>query len=135
MKFLKTDPPKVRHGQRTLTIVGGGACDGLGRQAGPTPPPGWFARAGSGNTRRIELNERHLEILEAVGDLGITPDELGFRMRVREFDDLRTEGLIVYWPEGAPLPPQVVGRPSRSGTWNLTASGMEARGLPPLRFT
>jgi len=91
--------------------------------------------ARSGNILEIELNERHLEILEAVGDQGMTPDDLGFRTRLREFDDLRSGGLIVYWPEGTPLPAQVVGRPARSGTWNLTAAGMEARGLPPLRFT
>ena len=87
-----------------------------------------------GHTGVIELNDRHREILEAIGDRGVTPHELGFRTRLREFEDLKTAGLIVYWPEDAPPPPQVVGNRARSGSWNLTAAGMEARGLPPLRF-
>lgn len=89
----------------------------------------------SGHDVVIELNERHREILDAVGDQGITPQELGFRAGLREFEDVKSAGLIVYWPEGSPPPLQVVGSPARSGTWNLTAAGMEARGLPPLRLT
>jgi hypothetical protein len=91
--------------------------------------------ANAGNTARIELNARHCEILEAIGDHGATPEELGFRTRLREFDDLKSAGLIVYWPMGAPPPLAVVGNRTRSGTWNLTAAGMAARGDgPPLRL-
>lgn len=89
----------------------------------------------TGQTSAIELNDRHREILEAIGDEGRTPRDLGYLTRLREFEDVKSAGLIVYWPEGGPPPMQVVGNRVRSGTWSLTAAGMEARGLPPLRFT
>ncbi len=90
--------------------------------------------APNGNTQPIELNDKHREILEAIGDSGLTQHELGNRTRLREFDDVKSAGLVVYWPEGGPPPLQVVGNRTRSGTWSLTAAGMEALGLPPLRL-
>jgi hypothetical protein len=57
-------------------------------------------------------------------------------MLSREFDELRDERLIVFWPEGTPRPYDIFGAGTRPGAWYLTSAGAAAAGLelPPLRL-
>jgi len=80
--------------------------------------------------RKLELTPRHREILNAIGVGGAPPDLLRFHGASREFDDLRHQRLIVFWPKGVPRPADAWGG-TESGQWCLTLSGLAARGEPP----
>jgi hypothetical protein len=83
------------------------------------------------------LTGRHLAILLVIGDRGVTPDGLGHHLLAREFDDLRSEGLIVFWQEGQFPPAHMVGSGPGPGAWYLTPAGADAieLDLPRLRTT
>ena len=57
-------------------------------------------------------------------------------MLSREFDELRFEGLIVFWAEGTPRPLGIFGAGTRPGAWYMTNAGAAAAGLelPPIRW-
>ncbi len=57
-------------------------------------------------------------------------------MLSREFDELRFDQLIVFWPEGGTRPLDIFGPGTRPGAWYLTMAGARAAGLelPPLRI-
>lgn len=76
-----------------------------------------------------ELTEQHRGILEKIGEEGASPDSLGRAVNTREFDDLRSEGLIVYWHERGSRPATVVGSGYRPGRWMLTVAGASAMDL------
>jgi hypothetical protein len=76
-----------------------------------------------------EMTEQHRGILERIGEEGASPESLGRVLNTREFDDLRSDGLVVYWHERASRPTAVVGFGYRPGTWMLTFAGASAIGL------
>jgi hypothetical protein len=73
-----------------------------------------------------ELTEQHRGILEKIGEDGASPASLGRAVNTREFDDLRSEGLVVYWHERGSRPAAVVCSGYRPGTWMLTVAGAAA---------
>jgi hypothetical protein len=80
----------------------------------------------------MEFAERHLEILEAIGERGAEPTDLRRLEQCREFDDLRIDKLIVFWPLRQPRPSDIYGGGMRPGAWYLSRSGAEAvRSLRP----
>ena len=71
-----------------------------------------------------------------IRERGATVDEFSRHLLAREFDELRDNGLIVYWREGEPRPYGTFGLGTQTNAWYLTSAGAEAAGLelPPLRF-
>lgn len=87
--------------------------------------------------RRITLDAKHIAILLTVGAEGARIDDLGRSSLSREFDQLITGGLLVFWPPESPRPMGIVGSARGPGTWCLTPEGAAAVGLelPPLRLS
>jgi hypothetical protein len=87
-------------------------------------------------SQSIELNGRHEAILMTIRERGATVDEFSHHLLAREFDELRDNGLIIYWRDGEPRPYGTFGLGTRTNAWYLTSDGAEAAGLelPPLRF-
>jgi len=71
-----------------------------------------------------------------IRERGATIDEFARHLLSREFDELRDEGLIVFWGEGQPRPSNAFGLGNRPNAWYLTSDGAVAAGLelPPVRF-
>jgi hypothetical protein len=71
-----------------------------------------------------------------IRERGAKIDEFATHLLSREFDELRDEGLIVFWPDGQPRPYDVFGPGTRTNAWYLTSAGAGAIGLegPPIRW-
>jgi hypothetical protein len=71
-----------------------------------------------------------------IGERGATVDEFARNLLSREFDELRDQGLIVFWPDGQDRPIEAFGMGTRPGAWYLTQAGAQAIGLeiPPIRW-
>jgi hypothetical protein len=77
----------------------------------------------------MELTDRHVEILRAVGELGATEEELGRVVTTREFDDLRSAGFLLYWPARGLRPLGLAATGSRRDCWYLSFIGAGELGL------
>ncbi len=82
------------------------------------------------------LTAGHRAILETLLDRSASPAELRrAEQHGREFDDLRHERLIVYWPAGAPRPVGLSGA-DLPGRWYVSDEGRSVLGqeTTPLRL-
>jgi hypothetical protein len=83
-----------------------------------------------------DMTPQHRELLELIGREGATSDQLGRREQTREFGDVRSAGLVNYWPPGQTRPLDVSPAYEEPGRWYLTHAGADVLGivLPLLRF-
>lgn len=80
------------------------------------------------------LTPTHKRVLAEIGWGGIEPERL--TRNGREFDELKRDGLIVFWPIRGERPGLAYGRAVTPGRWYLTAAGAAVIGLDnhPLLF-
>jgi hypothetical protein len=83
----------------------------------------------------VALTPIHESILAEIGWSGIEPERL--TRNGREFDELKRDGLIVFWPIREQRPESAYGGAITPSRWYLTTAGAAAIGLHnhPLRFS
>jgi hypothetical protein len=71
-----------------------------------------------------------------IGERGAKVDEFAKNLLSREFDELRDQGLIIFWPDGQSRPIDAFGTGTRPGAWYLTTAGATAIGIevPQIRW-
>jgi hypothetical protein len=73
------------------------------------------------------LTATHRRILEEIGEGGATSERW---QHVREFEELRSSGLLLFWPRNEAAPYGMYGD-GKSGRWYLTLEGADVCGLDP----